>query len=274
MRRIVEAADAPVNVLAMRIDAAGSGASSAGSAVASPPAAMACARSVRRDRRGRPGAPSAGTSTYHDGAIGGDDLDRHSRARPADGRASGRARPYARTLGRNPTSPNGAALSEQPEPKPTGPRADGPRRGGKRRPPGPGPRRRRGRGLPRAGAPRAPPQRVATEAAGAAGHRRRPRLRQPVRAADRAARPRAERLLRAPAARHADGRARATRREGGDPVRRPVIGLRRRCAARRPGALVRPHPGARHLLRAAAHGARARRRGRAVQRSASTARRR
>ena len=53
------------------------------------------------------------------------------------------------------------------------------------------------------------------------------------------------------------GRDRAAPSEGDHPVRRPVIGLRRRCAPTRPGGLVRPDPGAGHLLRPAADGPRA-----------------
>ena len=104
-------------------------------------------------------------------------------------------------------------------------RTDGPRRGGQRRPPGPRSRRRRGRGLPRAGPPCASAAARRDRGARAARDGRGARLRQPVRPAHRAARARAERLLRAPAARHADRRARAPRRAGRDPVGRAVIGL-------------------------------------------------
>ena len=156
---------------------------------------------------------------------------------------------------RHPSSPKGAGLTERARTIAPGARKDGPRRGCQRRPPRPRSRRRRGRGVPRAGAPRATAPAGRDRGARTARDGRGPRLRQPVRPAHRSPRARAAHLLRAAPARHADGRARASRRQGGDPVGRAVIGLRRGRAKGRSGALVRPHPGARHLLRAAAHGA-------------------
>ena len=88
---------------------------------------------------------------------------------------------------------------------------------------------------------------------------RRPRLRRAVLAADRAPRARVRRLLRAAAAPRRRRRGRAPQAEGADPVRRSGVGLRAGRAEARHGAARARDPGARHLLRHAAAGARARR---------------
>ena len=118
-------------------------------------------------------------------------------------------------------------------------------------------------------APESPDRRPADRSS--TGHGRRPRLRQPVRPADRAARARAQRLLGAPAARHAVGRDRAARPEGGHPVRRSRTRVYDADAPRPdPRHLVEPDPRPRHLLRRAADGPRARRRRPAGRATGST----
>ena len=106
-----------------------------------------------------------------------------------------------------------------------------------------------------------------------ASARPRPRLWLAVHAADRAADPRAERLLRDPSV-HARQRPREDPRAGADRHRalgRAQLGLRR-GRADDPGRPLRARrPGARHLLRRAAHREAARRQGRARRTSASTA---
>ena len=148
---------------------------------------------------------------------------------------------------------------------------------GGRRPLGPSlPRLRRGTRWARSAAPRAarPGRPRAPGATGGRERRRcraagdrtrggpRARLRRPVLAADRAPDPRVRRLRRAPPSRPADRDDPRAHPARPGALRRPGVGLLRRGSEAAQRAARARNPGARHLLRDAGDGARARRPGR------------